>query len=102
MMSDCLACGRPGVFWTKKANRDVWRCTDASCGLVWVPDGLVADEGGATIYEEEKPIFLKDGNEQYYLDETNLISCREKVESIPSEPPQEGSSSTSAPISATS
>lgn len=78
MQTDCLACEKRGRFWTKKAGRDVWRC--ASCGLVWVPEGLVVGEGGASIYEGDTPIFLQDGNEQYYLDETNLISCRQKVE----------------------
>jgi SAM-dependent methyltransferase len=52
-----------------------------------VPDGLVRNDKGESIYEEEEPIFLKDGNEQYYLDETNLLSCRAKVrwveESLP-------------------
>jgi 2-polyprenyl-3-methyl-5-hydroxy-6-metoxy-1,4-benzoquinol methylase len=74
---DCLACGRAGRFWTKKAGRNVWRCD--ACGLVWVPEGLVVDERGASIYEGDEPIFLQDGNEQYYLDETNLMSCREKL-----------------------
>ena len=78
MQSDCLACGRGGRFWTKKAGRDVWRC--ASCGLLWVPEGLVVGEGGASIYEGDTPIFLQDGNEAYYLDDTNLISCRQKVD----------------------
>jgi 2-polyprenyl-3-methyl-5-hydroxy-6-metoxy-1,4-benzoquinol methylase len=77
VQADCLACGRRGALWTTKAGRDVWRC--ALCRLVWVPEGLVVGEGGATIYEGETPIFLRDGNEQYYLDETNLISCRQKV-----------------------
>ena len=81
MMSDCLACGRPGVFWNKKANRDVW-CYTTPHVVVWVPDGLVIIKGGATIYEGDTPIFHQAGNEQDYLDETNIISCREKVEWI--------------------
>jgi 2-polyprenyl-3-methyl-5-hydroxy-6-metoxy-1,4-benzoquinol methylase len=80
MQLDCLACGARGVHWTSKAGRDVWRCR--SCALVWVPDGLVVGEGGASIYEGDTPIFLQDGNEQYYLDETNLTSCRLKVDWI--------------------
>lgn len=80
MQRDCLACGARGSFWTRKAGRDVWRCP--SCKLVWVPEGLVVDEGGASIYEGDTPIFLQDGNEQYYLDETNLTSCRLKVDWI--------------------
>jgi len=75
-----MVCGARGRFWTRKAGRDVWRCP--SCRLVWVPEGLVVDEAGASIYEGDTPIFLQDGNEQYYLDETNLVSCRQKVEWI--------------------
>jgi len=78
MQSDCLACGERGSFWTNKAGRDVWRC--AACGLMWVPEGLVVGEGGASIYEGDTPIFLQDGNEAYYLDETNLISSKLKVD----------------------
>lgn len=65
-------------FWVEKAGRDVHRCVD--CGCIWVPAGLMTNERGESIYEEEEPIFLKDGNEQYYLDETNTLSCRAKVE----------------------
>ncbi len=78
MHADCLACGRRGQLWIRKAERDVWRC--ASCALLWVPEGLVLSDTGASIYEGETPIFLQDGNEQYYLDETNLTSCRQKLE----------------------
>lgn len=77
MRTKCLACDRPGAFWTQKSGRDVWRCS--TCKLVWVPDGLLVDDTGATIYEGDTPIFLKDGNERYYLDETNLISARAKL-----------------------
>lgn len=78
MRAECLACGGEGRFWVRKAERDVWRC--ASCDLLWVQEGLVVDERGASIYEGDNPIFLQDGNEQYYLDETNLLSCREKLD----------------------
>jgi SAM-dependent methyltransferase len=74
---DCLGCGERGRFWISKASREVWRCQ--RCKLLWVPDGLVVDASGASIYEGDTPVFLQDGNEQYYLDETNLLSCREKV-----------------------
>jgi 2-polyprenyl-3-methyl-5-hydroxy-6-metoxy-1,4-benzoquinol methylase len=76
-MRDCLGCGAQGRYFTRKASRDVYQCD--SCGLIWVPEGLVVTEGGASIYEGETPIFFQDGNEQYYLDETNLLSCKEKV-----------------------
>ena len=82
----CLLCSSTRArFWTTKAGRQVDRCPDCHC--IWVPDGLVRNDKGESIYEEEEPIFLKDGNEQYYLDETNLLSCRVKVrwveESLP-------------------
>jgi SAM-dependent methyltransferase len=77
MQTACLVCGTEGRFWTEKASRAVWRCP--SCRLLWVPEGLVVTGDGASIYEGDNPIFLQDGNEQYYLDETNLRSCREKL-----------------------
>ena len=74
----CLLCSSTRTQrWTIKAGRAVHRC--AACNCVWVPDGLLKNEQGESIYEEEEPIFLKDGNEQYYLDETNMMSCRAKV-----------------------
>jgi 2-polyprenyl-3-methyl-5-hydroxy-6-metoxy-1,4-benzoquinol methylase len=74
----CLLCGSARArFWKEKAGRRVHRCPDCRC--IWVPEGLVRNAQGESIYEEEEPIFLKDGNERYYLDETNLRSCREKV-----------------------
>jgi 2-polyprenyl-3-methyl-5-hydroxy-6-metoxy-1,4-benzoquinol methylase len=74
----CLLCGSSRArYWTTKAGRDVHRCPNCAC--IWVPDGLVRNEAGESIYEEAEPVFLKDGNEQYYLDETNLLSCRTKV-----------------------
>ncbi|MCO5170957.1 MAG: class I SAM-dependent methyltransferase [Planctomycetes bacterium] len=75
--ASCVACGGSGRHWARRAGRDLVRCE--ACGLIWVPDGLLLDEQGATIYEGERPIFLQDGNEQYYLDETNTRSCREKL-----------------------
>lgn len=75
----CLLCGSTRArHWVRKAGRDVHRCPECKC--IWVPDGLVTNEKGESIYEEAEPIFLKDGNERYYLDETNLKSCREKVD----------------------
>jgi len=75
----CLLCGSTRArYWMTKAGRAVHRCPD--CKAIWVPEGLVMNAEGESIYEEAEPIFLKDGNEQYYLDETNLLSCRTKVE----------------------
>src|SRR5436190_12142121 len=74
----CPGCGRESPFWVRKAGRAVHRCR--SCALLWVPDGLVVNEAGTSLYEGDDPVFLKDGNEQYYLDETNFLSAREKVD----------------------
>ncbi|MBX3467283.1 MAG: class I SAM-dependent methyltransferase [Planctomycetes bacterium] len=76
-MARCLACGEVGRHWARRAERDLVRCE--ACGLIWVPAGLLLDEQGATIYEGDRPVFLEDGNEQYYLDETNTRSCQEKL-----------------------
>jgi 2-polyprenyl-3-methyl-5-hydroxy-6-metoxy-1,4-benzoquinol methylase len=65
------------VYFTTKADREVVKCP--SCALWWVPDGLVRDQDGTSIYEQETPIFLQDGNEQYYLDDTNLLSFATKL-----------------------
>src|SRR5262249_131571 len=65
-------------FWLTKGDRSVHRCD--ACGLIWVPAGLVRTESGESIYEGDNPIFLQDGNDRYYLDETNLLSCRRKLE----------------------
>lgn len=77
MLTECLACKTTGRPWTSKSSRNVWRCP--KCDLVWVPEGLVVDDKGASIYEGDTPIFLEHGNEAYYLDETNLLSSRGKL-----------------------
>ncbi len=74
----CPLCAAPSPRWITKAGREVHRC--GGCGLVWVPAGLVQTESGASIYEGDNPIFLQEGNERYYLDDTNLDSCRRKLD----------------------
>jgi SAM-dependent methyltransferase len=76
----CPLCGAVFQDWFVKQGRRLARCPE--CGLVSVPDGLVADKNGVSIYESDDNIFLKDGNEAYYLDETNLRSCRVKLDWI--------------------
>jgi 2-polyprenyl-3-methyl-5-hydroxy-6-metoxy-1,4-benzoquinol methylase len=74
----CPLCGGAARPWFVKAGRPIARC--ASCRLVFVPEGLARTETGATIYESETPVFMADGNENYYLDdESNLASARDKV-----------------------
>jgi SAM-dependent methyltransferase len=74
----CPLCATPARPWLAKAERAVARCP--ACHVVFVPDGLARTGTGATIYESESPVFLADGNDEYYLDdESNLASAREKV-----------------------
>jgi SAM-dependent methyltransferase len=40
---------------------------------------LTRDDRGASVYESAEPVFVRDGNDRYYLDATNLTSCRPKV-----------------------
>lgn len=56
------------------------RCED--CDYGWVPQGVARDESGRTIYEDDTPIFLRQGNEEYYLDENNLLNARLKLEFV--------------------
>lgn len=75
----CPLCGTDPKPWFSKTDREIACCP--SCRLVFVPAGLARTESGATIYEADTPVFLADGNENYYLDdESNLRSAREKVE----------------------
>lgn len=76
--SSCPLCAAPARPWFVKAGRTVARC--ASCRVVFVPEGLARTPSGATIYEADAPVFLADGNDEYYLDdESNLASARDKV-----------------------
>jgi 2-polyprenyl-3-methyl-5-hydroxy-6-metoxy-1,4-benzoquinol methylase len=74
----CTLCGTEVRDWfVKQGRRLVW-CP--GCRLVSVPEGLVMTEEGVSIYETEDNVFLQDGNITYYLDDTNLRSCRVKVD----------------------
>jgi SAM-dependent methyltransferase len=74
----CPLCAAPARSWFVKAGRAIARCP--SCRVVFVPEGLARTASGTTIYESESPVFLADGNDEYYLDdESNLASAREKV-----------------------
>ena len=74
----CPVCAAPARPWFVKAGRGIARCS--SCRVIFVPEGLARTATGATIYEADAPVFLADGNDEYYLDdESNLASAREKV-----------------------
>ena len=78
--STCVICGGQGNKWFSKGSRSFWKCK--SCGLIWIPEGLHCDESDVSIYEQDSPVFFWDGNESYYLDETNFQSCRKKLDWI--------------------
>jgi len=74
----CPLCGATFDDWFVKQGRRLLRCP--ACRLVSVPEGLALTPEGVSIYESEENVFLQDGNEAYYLDETNLRSCRLKLD----------------------
>lgn len=75
----CPICKSASNYWFSKQNRDHYRC--ANCKIIWIPAGLVLNQNGTTIYEEtDNSVFLQDGNENYYLDETNFNSCDKKIQ----------------------
>ncbi len=73
----CQLCGAPRRPWIVKQARQLFRCT--GCRLVTVPAGVMLTANGVSIYEDDDNIFLQDGNDSYYLDETNYWSCRIKL-----------------------
>ena len=70
-----LCCGESHV-WLQRGSRDLRRC--AICRFLWVPQGVVSEDG-VTIYQQDPPIFLSEGNTDYYLDESNRWNAEEKV-----------------------
>ena len=73
----CPLCGGPSRHWLSRSGRDLRRCL--TCRHGWVPQGLALIDG-RSIYEHDAPIFLRDGNAEYYLDPGNLANARDKVE----------------------
>jgi 2-polyprenyl-3-methyl-5-hydroxy-6-metoxy-1,4-benzoquinol methylase len=68
--------------WFAKKGRRLFRCH--KCGFVKVPAGVMKTDGGISIYEDDSNIFMQEGNENYYLDDTNIASCRIKLNWIKS------------------
>jgi hypothetical protein len=72
-------CGVAARSWFSKSGRTVARCP--SCRVVFVPEGLARTATGTTIYESDTPVFLAEGNENYYFgDHRNLAGARDKLE----------------------
>jgi SAM-dependent methyltransferase len=77
VVSRCRVCDGPQQEWFVKQGRRLLRCP--RCLLVTVPAGVVLADDGLSIYESNHNIFGQDGNDVYYLDETNLRSCHLKL-----------------------
>jgi SAM-dependent methyltransferase len=73
----CPLCGAILQPWFQKLGRDVFRCP--SCRHITVPSGVAIGEDGLSIYESEQPIFERDGNLEYYLDDSNMLAARTKA-----------------------
>lgn len=68
--------------WVVKQGRQVQRCEN--CGLVWVPAGVATGLSGVSIYEEETPIFMRDGNAEYYMDDRHIENFVDKLKWVES------------------
>lgn len=76
----CEVCQSALAPWCEKLGRRIWRCGE--CGHLSVPDGLSIGADGKSIYETEDPIFHRNGNEEYYLDDTNMRAAEAKVQFV--------------------
>jgi 2-polyprenyl-3-methyl-5-hydroxy-6-metoxy-1,4-benzoquinol methylase len=74
----CLVCGGLRQEWGVKQGRRVQRCV--ACKLVIVPAGVATGPTGVSIYEEAEPIFVADGNRDYYLDDAQFENFRVKLD----------------------
>lgn len=75
--SACPVCGGILADWVVKQQRQIQRCQ--KCALLWVPAGVAVGPSGASIYEEETPIFMLDGNADYYMDEGHIENFVSKL-----------------------
>lgn len=73
----CPVCGGSLHNWVIKQERQIQRCED--CRLLWVPAGVATGPSGVSIYEEETPIFMRDGNADYYMDEGHIENFVNKL-----------------------
>jgi SAM-dependent methyltransferase len=74
----CLVCGGVGRLWTERGGRELWRCS--RCGFAWVPQGLMRNPSGTSIYDDDVPIFFSDTQADYYRDDATVDAARAKVE----------------------
>lgn len=73
----CAICGAESRIIIQRRGRDLRRCV--VCGFSWVPQGVMRHDDGLTIYEHDPPIFVTDGNTDYYLDDSAFDNARTKV-----------------------
>jgi SAM-dependent methyltransferase len=73
----CPLCGTTMLPWLTKGGRHLVRCP--ACRLTSVREGLATTADGVSIYEADDGVFFSDGNEDYYLDETNSQNSRLKL-----------------------
>lgn len=73
----CPICNSSLKIWHNKIKRNIYKCT--SCSLLIVPEGVALNQNGISIYEEDDAFFLKNGRKNYYLDESNFLSCQYKL-----------------------
>ena len=73
----CPLCRATSLPWTRRADRVLRRCT--RCGFAWVPEGLVRNGAGVSIYEDQTPFFMTPEYADYYRDESAIDAARTKV-----------------------
>jgi SAM-dependent methyltransferase len=73
----CLLCKTPTTKWFEKKRQWYFHCSH--CHLVQLPAGVMLNDNGVSVYEDECTIFMQEGNAAYYLDESNFASARQKV-----------------------
>ena len=79
----CPLCSGEGAAWTRRdvrgQSRELRRC--GRCGFAWVAQGLMRDQTGASIYEEEMPRFMTEYPD-YYQDPGAADAAAEKLQWI--------------------
>jgi len=71
----CPICKIPLNDWFTKSGQKISRCEH--CNLIAVGN---TSQDRSHLYEGEDSVFFQDGNENYYMDESNFLSCRSKLD----------------------
>lgn len=83
---DCPLCGAAGRTRTRRAGRELRRCT--ACAFAWIPQGLARGASGRSIYEDDISHF--DDYADYYQDESTSEAAEEKLEWVRANSPGGG------------